>query len=311
MYGFSKRVLLAFLALAVLQGWPDRGLSLDLAMPEQKLAVRAFSHLLAVIPLACIVLLKRWEWPNRRGWLAILAVVWLPTVPIMLFPFREAGGSSPLVAPPRGLSVLAALAAPLWLSLLTMLRASESVVPRATAGAAIAGIAGACLLLPGATMTLRGPREIPGTLLVIFGAIGTVWSWSFAARRLCNGHVISIAASAGLVAASTFALLSFLIERAHWERVDLREVAAPLLIDAFLFTLPTIVLWYWVLRKMPLPAFTLQAIASWFVPSLAGFALFGFRAFRVDLAILLGIAALVVGLRARPHDDEFTALNLA
>ncbi len=306
-----KAVYLAFLALVLLEGWPERGSSLAAAMQGQTFAAQAISSLLAASLLLCLSLLRRNGPPNRQQGMAIVLLVSVPMVTTLLVASSDLQRPAWFAPSPWGLRLLAALAAPLWLALLSALQMSKAVVPRVLSGATIAALAGACLLLPGPSITLRSAREISATVLTVLVAILTVWTWSYASQALVRLSPIVAAAAACFVAGLTSTLLSLLLERPQWQHVNPREVLLPLCINVVLFTVPTTVLWYWLLRAMPLPAFSMQAIAAWFLPGLSGFFFFGFRAWRVDAAILLGVGGLIVGLRAGPYDDELTSLHVA
>lgn len=307
---WPKTIHVAFVALALLQGWPGRGSSLAAALHGQTFAAQAISSAFAACLLLGIALLRGTKLPDRHQTGAIVLLIWVPMLTTLLI--TSSGEQRPAwFAPsPWGLRLLAALAAPLWLALLSGLQLSKAVVPRVLSGATIAALAGACLLLPGPSMTLRSTRDIPATMLTIVASIATVWTWSYASHRLQRLSVVLSASAACFIAGLTSATLSVLLERPHWQHVAADEVLMPLCIETLLFTLPIAVLWYWLLRAMPLPAFSMQAIAAWFVPSLSGFFFFGFRAWRVDAAFLLGVGALVVGLRARPDHDELTVLHV-
>lgn len=70
------------------------------------------------------------------------------------------------------------------------------------------------------------------------------------------------------------------------------------------------VLWFWLLRRLELGAFAMQIELVWLGSVLTVFAMFGFLSWRVDLALLLGVAAWITALRARAVDEEPVRLGV-
>jgi hypothetical protein len=69
-------------------------------------------------------------------------------------------------------------------------------------------------------------------------------------------------------------------------------------------------LWFWLLERMTLAAFSMGSLATWTAFVLPGFVLFGFMSWRVDVALALAAAAIVVALRARVAEEQPVALGL-
>ena len=69
-------------------------------------------------------------------------------------------------------------------------------------------------------------------------------------------------------------------------------------------------LWFWLLQRMTLAAFGMRALAAWASALLPGFAIFGFRQWRIDAALAIAVAAIVVALRARVAEEQPMALGL-
>jgi len=98
-------------------------------------------------------------------------------------------------------------------------------------------------------------------------------------------------------------------ERGAWQPIEWREMAIQLLVQAAV-TACLWSLWFWLLERMPLAAFGMRALAVWAASIIPGFMLLGFMNWRVDVALAIAVAALVVALRARVADEQPTALGL-
>ena len=81
-----------------------------------------------------------------------------------------------------GVAFLLSLAAPLWLALLSALQLAEVEVPRKLAGAAIAGIAAVCLVIPTDAFRVAA-NQAPVLALQILLSIIVVFTWAYSAPK--------------------------------------------------------------------------------------------------------------------------------
>jgi hypothetical protein len=69
-------------------------------------------------------------------------------------------------------------------------------------------------------------------------------------------------------------------------------------------------LWFWLLQRMTMAAFGMRALAAWAAALLPGFLMYGFLSWRIDAAVAISLAALVIAVRARVTDEQPLALGL-
>ena len=202
------------------------------------------------------------------------------------------------------------MAGALWLALLGALRWVPEETPRATVGAALAGIAGFCLLLSANQLSVRWV-EMPVLVLSLVQAVAMVWTWSGARRIFARGSVTMVAACGLLVSAAIHGLATLATPQSAAELQDLvwAEVWRPLAL-AVVTTGAAGVLWFWLLQHLELAAFSIHPVALWTVGLLWQAALFGFFTWRSGAALALGLGAIVVALRARLEDDDPVRLGL-
>jgi drug/metabolite transporter (DMT)-like permease len=210
---------------------------------------------------------------------------------------------------PWGVAFFVSLAAPLWLGLLAALQLVPDEMPRAVAGASIAGIGAACLILPGDAYTV-GPNQIPVAALYVLLGVLTVFSWSYARPRLAGTGTAAAAGCFLLLTALSQIALRPILARDLPVPLGWRDAMLPLLLSA-LVSAASWWLWFWLLERMTLAAFGMRALAAWLASLLPGLLMFGFLSWRVDAAAAIGMAALVVALRARTADEQPLALGLA
>ncbi len=305
----SPRVWLGFVALALLAG-PVRGFTTDAfatAMGLQTFAGGALSGLLAGIVLLLFSLARRERMPGQSQGLALLVLLlpqWL-AVPL----------TAPYVSSIQGLHevrwgvlLTLALAAPLWLGLLSSMEWISVEVPRAAVGAAIAGIGAVYLIIPADCYHLAW-NQAPVLAIQLMLSIAVVWSWAYAVPRLTDAGTNTIAASFLLLSALGDTGLSLLYERSAWQPVDWSGVWLPLLMEAAVVAC-SCWLWFWLLQRMTLTAFSMRALALWTAGLIPGFVMFGFLQWREDAALAIALAAIAVALRARVAEEQPTALGL-
>lgn len=248
---------------------------------------------------------------GRRQWAALLllsavsasgGLLWAPYVDRLLG-LGSARGAQPMMA---------LLMAPLWLALLGALRLVPEQTPRRTVGAALAGLAGYCLLLPSDQMSVR-VAEWPVLLLVLMQAIGLVWTWSFARQALAGFPLAMVVGCAMVCVVLVNATLGW-VARPLVDMQQPQAIAWPMVRKA----LPVAVLdrgvaticWYWLLERMELAAFSMQALLMMLSWMLIGLIPFGLLSWRSDVALVLMGGAVWVALRARPEDEEPVRLGV-
>lgn len=310
----QSRVLAAFLFLAILAGPATSFLASPLGLGGQYLSppLLAAGSALAGLALLALALIRREQLPSGAALLALLALYLPPVLEGLLSP--------PTIRPvldhlahalhetPWGVPFFLSLAAPLWLALLSALQLVRDEVPRAVAGAAIAGIGAACLITPSGAYSIS-LNQLPVAALHLLLAVLAVLSWSYARPRLAASGACATAGCFLLLTALGQAALVPLLSHDSPAPLSLYEAAIPLLFTAAL-SAASWLLWFWLLQHLSLAAFGMRALAAWTAAILPGFAMYGFLSWRVDLAVLIAVAALVVALRARPADEQPLALGL-
>jgi hypothetical protein len=181
-------------------------------------------------------------------------------------------------------------------------------VPRAAIGAAIAGIGAVYLVIPADSYKLAW-NQTPVLVIQLLLSIAVVWSWAYAAPRLADAGTSIVAASFLFLNALGSAGFSLLYERSAWQPVDWGGVRVPLLMEAAVVAC-SCWLWFWLLERMALAAFSMRALAVWTAALIPGFVMFGFLQWREDAALAIALAAIAVALRARVAEEQPTALGL-
>jgi hypothetical protein len=208
-----------------------------------------------------------------------------------------------------GVGYLLSLAAPLWLALLAALEWVKFEVPRAVVGAGIAGIGAAYLVIPVEATSVAADQVLVLVLQVVLN-IAVVFTWAYAVPRLAGVGTLALAGAFLLLSALGDAGFSLLFERSAWQPVDWRSAALPLLIEAVVVA-ASCWLWFWLLQRMALVAFSMHPLAAWTAAMLPGFAFAGFTQWRIDAALAMAVGAIVVGLRARVAKEQPVALGLS
>jgi drug/metabolite transporter (DMT)-like permease len=309
----TRSVVAAFVALAVLVAivpvW-TKG-ALDFLLPFQELAGSALCFSVAGIVLMLLGAAVKQRMLDARQWLAILALL-MPQWLTHALDVSYVGDVRWLHSPPSGYGFLLSIAAPLWLALLSAMQRVQEEVPRAVAGAAIAGIGAVCLVHSTHDYSVE-PKQIPVALVQLLLSIATVYAWAYAKPRL--------ALAGTLMAAGSFLLLSalgeggfwLLSERRSWQPVEWGEVVAPLLLQAGVVA-ASWWLWFWLLERMTLAAFGMRAVAVWaavLIFALANSDLLDWRLdWRMYVALAISVGAIVVALRARVSEEQPVALGL-
>ncbi len=306
----QPRVLIAFIALALLAGPVSGFISSPMGLGGAWLGPlwTAAASGLAGLLLLVLALARRESLPRGAGLLALLAL----SLPPWLDGLLSAGITRSvhlLHETPWGVALLVSLAAPLWLALLSALQLVRDEVPRAVAGASIAGIGAVTLMIPEAAYT-PALNQIPVAALHILLAVLAVLSWSYARPRLAANSTAATAGCFLLLTALGQAALLPLTARDLPSSLSLREAALPLLLTTAV-SAASWLLWFWLLERMSLAAFSLRALAAWTAAILPGFLMMGFLSWRVDAAVTISLAALVTALRARAADEQPLALGLA
>ena len=307
--GQSLTVLVAFVALAALAG-PIRSYAaapFDSAIHFQMLAGAALSGFLAGFALLALSAVRREGMRGGKRWLALLALLLPQWFALLLTPPYVR--SIPWLHETRwGVVFLLTLAAPLWLGLLAALGWVKTEVPRAVAGAAIAGIGAVYLVIP-VDASRVAPNQVPVLALQLLLSIAVVASWAYATPRLAGAGALAVAGWFLLLSAFGDVGFAMLFERSSWQPVSVREIVLPLLVEAAV-TAASCWLWFWLLQRMTLAAFAMRALAAWTATVLPGFVLFGFRNWRIDAALVTSVAAIAVALRARVAEEQPLALGL-
>jgi hypothetical protein len=281
----SWRAYAAFAGLAALAGPVTGFLSQPFAdaTNRQPFAGEAACSAAAGVALLAIATARGCRRLNRQQCSALLVLL-LPlwcSVPIA----RMAESTPWLRGIGLGALLLLSVAAPLWLGLLAALDVIQQDIPRAAPGAAIAGLFAVCLVAPQESYSVAWNQA--GMLLVqALLSIAVVYSWTFAAGRLAGSSVLMTAGSYLILVALGDAVFSLLLERAGW------------------------LLWFWLLGRMALAAFAMQALAAWLAGMFCQISVPGLRNLRADAAMAIAACAIFVALRARAADEQPTALGL-
>ena len=301
------RVSVAFAALACLEG-PVRSYEATVTGPLS-LRVPLFQALSALFSGVVLLIVGRTRRRlDRPGWIAVIALaipLWAQSV-LALSIFR---GTAWMQSPSWGVLLLLSVAAPLWLALLAATGCIRDEVPRAVAGASIAGIGAVLLVIPEDTYRFSANQIVVAILCWLLDVL-VVGSWAFARHRLRDvsparaaGWFLILFAvwQLGLACMGDQPLLEGLNDGGTWAVMGVDAAAG-----ACMWWL-----WFWLLQRMMLSAFGMRALAAWVAALVPGFVTFGFLQWRIDAAVLIGIGAVVVALRARVAEEQPTALGLA
>lgn len=304
---------LSWRVLGALAGWAAMtrvvGVSgIDSAMGNRAFLARAMCEGLAGCGLLGWAAWRRQRMPAGRGWVALplLAgvafageLLWRPYIDGVLRVHY-------LRAPLEGMVLLVA---PLWLALLAGFRVVPDAVPRRTVGAALVGLAAYCLILEEAALMPR-LEEAPALLLCWMYALATVWAWSYARRVFAGGRVTVTAGAGLLVLAVVHSVAAASVPNDVARLFAWKEVWGPLALGAVATGVGGW-LWYWLLLRVELAIFSMQALVLWLSAVAVAFTLFGFLSWRVDLSLGLGVGAVLAAVQARVEDDEPVRLGVS
>jgi hypothetical protein len=207
-----------------------------------------------------------------------------------------------------GAALLLSVAAPLWLGLAAALELVEVRVPRMVIGAAIAGVGAVCLVVPLGAYSIA-VNQAPMLALQLLLNLAIVVSWVYAAPRLAGAGTLVVAGSYLLLSAVGDGAFSLAFQRGAWQLLDWGSAWAPLLAQAGVAA-AIWWLWFWLLQRMTLAAFCMRSLAGWVAAMVPGFAMVGYLQWRMDVAVGIAFAAIVVALRSRVTEEQPTALGL-
>jgi hypothetical protein len=209
---------------------------------------------------------------------------------------------------PSGVVLLIAVAAPLWLGLLAAVGAIRMEVTRVAVAAGIAGVGAVLLIMPTAMYAIS-VDQIPVLVVQLFIGMVTVFSWWLAQQRLAGAAVLPAAGLFLLMSAVVSGAASMMVERAAWQPVDWREAIVPVLVQAGLGAV-TCWLWFYLLVRMRLTGFSMHPLAAWTAALVCELAMARFAVWRADLAAVIAVGAIAMGVRARIADEQMTVLGL-
>ena len=303
-----RKLYLAFVALAILAGPVDQSISSSFlaGSPLPTFHSLAIAALLTAIVLAALAAIRRDRMPNRAEWSALLILIVPQWCYVLIGP-----NSSPLRALHLswGTALLLSLAAPLWLAQLAAANVVRTEVPRSIVAAAIIGIGAVCLSLPVDAIALTW-RQTPAMLLNVLLGIAIVVSWALARLRLGNCPVAPAAAVYLALSFLGYAAFAAIYERSFWHAADWQLSWATLLPEIATLVVSWL-LWFWLLAKLSLGAFSIRMLANCAATLLPGFAFFGFGRWRMDAAFVISCIAVAIALRATPAEEQPVSLGLA
>jgi hypothetical protein len=301
-------VYAAFVAWAVLTGVVNGYVSgpFVYAMNLQVFAGEALCGVVGAAVLFAVGGSQRQRLLSARQWKAVLLLLvpqWC-SVPI--------GSLASLPHWLRGIGwgagLLLMVAAPLWLGLLSAMGVAEVKVPRAAVGAAIAGVFAVCLVVPVQAYSVAWSQATMLVIQIVLN-IAVVISWVYAAPRLISANAWMTAGGYLLLSAVGDGVFAVVFRREVWQPLDWRSAWEPLLMNTAL-TACVWWLWFQLLKRMTLAAFSMRALAAWAAGLMFGLIDFAWTNWRVDVALLVAVGALVVGLKARVSDEQPMALGL-
>ena len=302
-----RKVYLAFITLAFLAGPIDQSVSSGflIGSPLARFHSLALASLLAAVLLVIVAAIRRERIPNRAEWTALLVLM----LPQWCFvPFGPNSSSFSALHLGWGTALLLSLAAPLWLGLLGATNQIEVEVPRSTIAAAIIGIGAICLTLPLAA-TAVGWGQVPALLLNALLGVAIVASWTFARPRLSDSPLVST--TAAYLAVSSLGYLAFaaIYERDAWGGLNFRISWATLLPYVAVLIISWC-LWFWLLQRLSLGAFSMRMMATCAATLLLGLLSFGVGQWRMDAAFVISCIAVAVALRVTPAEEQPVSLGL-
>jgi hypothetical protein len=298
----SRWVYVAFAALAVLGGPVTESLRSALPAAGQ---LQVFSAALAGIALLALGVARRQKMLDAQ-WKAVLVLLIPNWCSFLIGPLTQ---SIPWIHPISwGTALLLSVAAPLWLALLWALELVPVKVPRAVAGAAIAGVFAVCLPAPVQAYQVTW-NQAPILVLHLLLNLAIVASWAYAAPRLAGADTRMAAGCYLLLSAAGDAAFVLVSGRNVWEPLEWPGAWTPLLLQAIVIACVWW-LWFWLLRRMTLPAFAIYPLAAWAAALIPAFATAVLLQWRLDAAFLIALAAIVIALRARSTDEQPMALGL-
>jgi hypothetical protein len=246
---------------------------------------------------------------RAKGWPLLRAREWLVVAVLLMPQFAANVASISRLHETRwGVMFLIRVAAPLWLALLSALQLVRAEVPRATVGAAIAGIGAVCLMTPVDAFRVAA-NQAPMAVVHLLVGVATVYTWVYAAQRLAGAGAVACAGSFLLLDAALKFGSSRLSAVSPPQGFGWHEVWVAMTVQAVVVGCSSY-LWFWLLGRMRLAAFCMSALAMWTATMLPGVVLFGFLQWRVDVAVAIAVGAIVVALRAQVADEQPTALGL-
>jgi len=300
-----NQLLFGFIALALLLG-PIAGYaqpSLETAMRWQTIAAGAVISFAAGAALLLVAIVRRERMLNLAQWLIVVLLLlpqWLAfelAAPLIR--------SIPGIHEIRwGVTLLIQIAAPLWLGLLSALGLVETEIPRGAIAAGIVALGAVCFVVPLDAMVVA-PNQLLVLLLRILLGIALVYAWCRAHERIAGASIFAWAGSYLLLRAAGGIVFSVLHEGPYWQPVAWREVMLPLLFLAVVAA-AAFMLWFWLLGRMSLGAFSMHPLAIWAASILPGFVMFGFLRWRIDAALLVAVGAIVVGMRSRAEEQAMS-----
>jgi hypothetical protein len=136
-----------------------------------------------------------------------------------------------------------------------------------------------------------------------------VWTWVYARPLLAGAGTLAAAGSFLLLTALRDAGFGLLSGRGRWTPVGWHGILVALLVEGAVSACVWS-LWFWLLERMTLAAFSMGSLAIWTASIFPGFILFGFMSWRFDAALVIAVGAIVVALRARAVEEQPAALGL-
>lgn len=302
-----RKLYLAFIALAFLAGPIDQSISSAFLVGSPLPAFHSLTiaSLLAAAVLGIFAAARRAGLPNQAESLALLVLI----VPQWLFVlFGPNTTSFAALHLGWGTALLFSLAATLWLGLLSTTDLIDLEVPRAAVAAAIIGIGAICLSLPvdatGVTL-----RQVPAMLLNVLLGLMIVGSWIFARPRLIDCPIPSAAAVYLALSAFGYAVFALIYERDSWRASDV-HVSWITVLPEIAVLIVSWCLWFWLLQKLSLAAFSMRMLANCAAALLPGFLSFGVGQWRMDVSFVISCIAVAVALRATPAEEQLQSLGL-
>jgi hypothetical protein len=296
-------IYVGFVALAVLAGpvrsFVDEAFGLAWLSPAE--SGYAVAALAGGVGLVTVALLRRERMPVGADWIALAGLV----APQLL---ADAIGRATGHDTPWGVRLLLGIAAPVWLGLLSALELVRVATPRAAVGAGIAGVGAVCLVMPTDAYRVE-PQQAWALVLHLLMALLTVVAWGYAQRRLAAAGVLMCAGCYLFISGIVEGGFAFSSGQGSWRIDDWRSAGLSVLVGGVMVA-GLWWLWFWLLRRMTLAAFCMGALAAWVASLLPALAMGGVRQWRVDLAVVIAVAATVIGVRARVQEEQPMALGL-